>query len=134
MENGNEYKDGNNWKIYKMGALILENNYLKLKSLMAQFHYHNSYDELIYIYNSTSVNPSSIDLIEPKKYTRAYFKNNSDEFYLYTYNNISDFISGYSNVTASVYINLDNVQFHINSKSTFEFLDEAEIIVMNFLL
>ena len=38
LENGDEYKDENKWKKYKMIALILENNYLKLKSLMAQFH------------------------------------------------------------------------------------------------
>ena len=134
LENGDEYIDGNGWKNYQMGALILENNYLKLKSLMAQFHYHYSNYELIYIYNSIDVNPLSINLTEAKKYTQAYFNNYSDEFYFYTYNSISDFISGYSNVTTSDYTNLDNVQFHINSKSPFEFLDEAEIIDMNFLL
>ena len=115
-------------------ALILENNYLKLKSFMSEFHPHNTNDDLVYIYDAKNINPVSIDLIEAKKYTQAYFKNYSDEFYFYTYNDLSDFTSGYSTTTTSDYTSIGNVAFHINSNSPFEFVDEAQIIDMNFLL
>ncbi len=60
-----------------MAALILENNYIQLKGFNAQFHYHDSDDELVYIYDAENVNTLSINLIEAKKYSQAYFKNYS---------------------------------------------------------
>ena len=119
---------------YKMGALILKDNYLKLKSFMSEFHCHSETDNLVYIFDSENVNPVTMDIIEVKQYTQAYFKNYSDEFYFYTYNDISDFTSGYSNVTTNNYHSIGNVQVKINSKSPFEFIDEAQILEMNFLL
>ena len=67
LENGGDHKDGTDWKKYKIGALILESNYLKLKSLMSEFHSHEQKDDLIYIYDSSNVDPLSISLIEAKK-------------------------------------------------------------------
>ena len=51
-----------------------------------------------------------------------------------TYNNISDFLSGYSLITTSDYNEIGNVTFHINEESPFEFFEELEIREMNFLL
>ena len=134
LENGEAIKEGNDWKKYKLAALILEDGYLKLKSFMAEFHYHGDTDNLIYIFDSTSANPKSIDLIQTKRYTQAYFNNITNEFYFYTYNDISDFTSGYSTITTNDYGNIGNVQIHINNKSPFDFVDDAHILEMDFVL
>jgi hypothetical protein len=131
LENGNQNKDSsNNWYKYPMGALILDGSDLKLKSFEAEFHYHNSDDQKVYIETANKEKT----LIETKNYTQAYFKNYSDEFYFMTYNNASDFTSGYSNVTTSDYKSIGGVQVHINKESPFEFIDDVEIKEMNFLL
>ena len=44
LENGETYQDGSGWKKYDMAALILDSNYLKLKSFMAEFHTHDQTD------------------------------------------------------------------------------------------
>ena len=134
LENGEQNYEGDNWKKYKMGAIILESNYLKLKSYMAEFHPHDQNDDKVYIFDSSTANPLSINLTSAKKYSQAFFKNDSDEFYFFTYNNVSDFISGYSSVTTNDYSNIGNVRSEINQESPFEFVDEAKIIEMNFLL
>ena len=134
LDNGDVYKEGSAWKNYDMGAIILDSHYLKLKSLMAQFHNHDQNDDLVYIFDSQTADPLTIDLMEAKKYSQAFFNNYSDEFYFYTYDNISDFTSGYSTVTTSNYGDIGNVQININTETPFEFVDEAQIIEMNFLL
>jgi hypothetical protein len=51
-----------------------------------------------------------------------------------TYNNASDFISGYSEtIVGNDYSIPDNFKFINNAKSPFEFMDEVEIKEMNFL-
>ena len=134
LENGNVYEDGDNWKTYNMGGLVLEENYIQLKSFMAEFHNHEQPDDLVYVFDSKTANPLSINLIEAKKYYQAYFKNYSNDFYFYTYNNISDFISGYSTVSTEDYSNIGSVKYHINNNTPFEFLEEAEIKEIDFLL
>ena len=124
MENGKSINDGG-WIKYKTGVLILEGEYIKLKSMSSEFHYPDSNDELVYVIGS-SASPSSINLIKSKTYSQAYFKNYSDIFYFMTYNNVSDFISGYSNSTTSDYHNIGGVQVKIISEFPFEFLDEIE--------
>ena len=61
-----------------MGAIILESNYLKLKSYMAEFHPHNVNDDKVYIFASSTANPLSVNLTSAKKYSQAFFKNYSD--------------------------------------------------------
>ena len=51
-----------------------------------------------------------------------------------TYNNASDFTSGYSTTTTSDYHNIGGVEVKINTESPFEYVDEVEIKEMNFLL
>ena len=73
-------------------------------------------------------------LIKEKKYSQAVFENSTNHFYYFTYNNISDFSSGFSNKTASgwnCYIN--NVEVNNNYTSPFEFVDQVEIKEMKFL-
>ena len=134
LEDGKETNDNSGYKKYKMGALVLDNGYLKLKSLMAEFHAHNSNDELVFIDDSNTANPNYKNIIEAKNYKQAAFNNNTNEFYFFTYNNISDFTSGYSNATTNDFSSIGNVQIHINQQSPFEFVDEAEIIEIDFVL
>ena len=92
-----------------------------------------------YILRSGDNNPErSTDknktLIKEKKYSQAVFENSTNHFYYFTYNNISDFSSGFSNKTASgwnCYIN--NVEVNNNYTSPFEFVDQVEIKEMKFL-
>ena len=51
-----------------------------------------------------------------------------------TYNNVSDFISGYSLNPPTNDFTIDSVTFKNNEKSPFEFYDDVEIKEMNFLL
>ena len=62
----------------KMGALVLDGNYLKLKSYFAEFHCHTATDELVYIFEPDTDIVKTKDLIEAKQYTHAVFKNYSE--------------------------------------------------------
>ena len=71
-----------------------------------------------------------------KNHTQGYFNNYTDHFYFITYNDVSDFVSGYSTV-ANEWPNLyttSNIKVNINEKSPFEFSDKVEIKEMKFLL
>ena len=134
LTNGDSNKyDNGNWYKYKMGALVLESNYIKLKSLDAEFHNYEMNDDLSYIMES-SATTKSINLIESKTHSSAYFNDSSDEFYFMTYNNASDFTSGYSSKTTNDYYNIQEVEVHINQESPFDFVDKVEIREMKFLL
>ncbi len=135
LENGDNYKDSsnNNWKIYKMLAIISENENIKLKCFKFEFHNYDFGDSKVYMFDSSS-SPNEVNLTKAQSYNKAIFKNMSDEFYFMTYNNISDFLSGYSLITTSDYNEIGNVTFHINEESPFEFFEELEIREMNFLL
>ena len=133
LQNGNSKLQENKYILYKIGIMLLEDNYIKIKSYYSEFHeYEINYDN-IYIYESNA-NPPLINLIETKSYNKGIFKNDSEEFYFITYNNISDISSGYSTGTTNDYTNLGNINYLINDKSPFEFIDEVEIKEMNFLL
>ena len=80
---------------------------------------------------------SQLNLIEAKKYSQGYFNSdyNNNEFYYFTYNNISDFTSGYSltTVTTPYYNQTSGVTIKNNEKSPFEFLEEVEIKQMDIM-
>ena len=77
---------------------------------------------------------SNKTLIEAKSHSQGYFNNFTNDFYYITYNNISDFNSGFSTSTVSSYNVIDRVAVSNNYNSPFEFLDEVEIKEMHFLL
>ena len=131
LENGNIKNQNNDWVKYKTGVLFLKDNILKLGGFTSHFE---DQEELIYIFNEESLNPSSIDLLKNKTDNQAWFNTDSDEFYFFGYNNISDFSCGYSNATTSNYHNIVIVQIKYNSESPFEFIDEVEIRDINNLL
>ena len=74
-------------------------------------------------------------LIDAKAYSQGYFNNATNHFYFITYNNISDFSSGYSTVTVdgSNYYTVDPVVVSTNDTSPFEFIDEVEIEEIKFI-
>ena len=70
LENGSPAHETNpsgTWIDYKMGALILENEYIRLKSMSSQFHYTTSNDELVYVFECSSASPKTVDLKKRKK-------------------------------------------------------------------
>ena len=131
LENG-ENTVNNAWIEYKMLALIYDDEYIKLKLLQLEFHEHDMNDDGIYFIEYDSF-PEELNLAKGKKYNQAIFNNISDEFYFFTYNNISDFSSGYSSITNLDY-HIENVLINNNKESPFEFVDVVEIKEMNFLL
>ena len=116
---------------YPFMAIVKENNSIKLFN--AKIEVGNS---LIKINSGTN---STKELITAKNITKANF-NNKDKnhnFYYITYNNISDFKSGFSIVTITgtnnfhEIVNTANIQN--NEDNPFEFLEEVEIKEINFL-
>ena len=85
--------------------------------------------------NGTNITEEGIKIVtDAKKYSQVVFKNYSDNFYFFTYNNVSDFSSGYSNT----YITLGNdgnagnigsISITKNEdNSPFSFVDNVDII------
>ena len=100
--------------------LIKENN----KELMNYIGLRNGYIELINI-NLENINKI---ITKSKLYTKVYFDNNENKIYFITYNNSSDFISGY------VIINKNNnlIDIYINNESQFNIDDNIKEI--NFII
>ena len=70
-----------------------------------------------------------------KTHTQAYFNYYTNHFYFFTYNNASDFISGYtSSVSNDIEYSTNNIKINFTYKSPFEFEDEVEIKEIKFLL
>ena len=118
--------NGNSRNSYPMCALIKWDGKIQFLATGYQINDKDS------IGRDTDLNQT---LIEAKTYSKGCFKNGSNDFYYITYNDISDFSSGYSTQTVSgEYYYNNNVQFANNYNSPFEFVDEVEIEDMDFLL
>ena len=121
LENGynldyNEYK-------FPMIVLRGENIILSGKKVTLKNDYAVTMDTYHYI------------ITQAKSNTKAYFDR---DFYLYyfTYNNISDFISGYSitNIDLDNYDqSISSIQIIHNNECPFSFIDEVEIKEINFI-
>ena len=113
---------------YPFMALIKENNVIKLFGGKINFT-----DSITIENNSTK------ELITSKKVTQGYFNSvyGNNNFYYITYNNISDFSSGFSlsSISENNYdqITSNTVTFQNNENNPFEYLDEVEIIDIDFL-
>ena len=79
LENGDNYKDSSNtnWKIYKMLAIISENENIKLKCFKFEFHNYDFGDSKVYMFDSSS-SPNEVNLTKAQSYNKAIFKNMSD--------------------------------------------------------
>ena len=111
---------------YPFMALVKRNNYLEL--IGTQYDFNAEQQQNI---------QRSRQLIPIKTYTQAYFNNFhfNNSFYYFTYNDIHDFVSGYSttsisNVNKPAYDQINSVVWVNNEVSPFEFQDEVEIIKM----
>ena len=77
------------------------------------------------------------NLTSAKTNIQGYFNNYTNHFYFITYDDISDFISGFSTVANDDGSNLyrtNRIEYTLNSISPFEFSDVVEIKEMKFLL
>ena len=74
------------------------------------------------------------NLIEVKAYSRAYYTEDCN-FHYFTYNDVSDFLGGYSTsgVNCDDYSDISSVNIFNHSISPIEFLNEVEIKYINFI-
>ena len=120
---------------YQMLATLNEDNQLKLEYFAFTLKEGTQ----------TPVSYGSLPITEKKQYTQAYFRKTSESnytLYYFTYNNISDFKTGYSNTS----INEDEDYYYIINKEEYrlkfknntaphlEFFDDMIIEKMDFLL
>ena len=121
-ENEGEYSNSQ----YAFMALVKSEDYIKLIGTYLRFN------------DDSQSMDSSKNLIKAKKYSQGYFNAvyENNEIYYFTYNNISDFCSGYSTstVTSPNYNDISGVNVQNNCDSPFEFGDEMEIQQMDFML
>jgi hypothetical protein len=115
---------------YPFMALVKKDDYLQLISA--------SYDFSSTITQQKIANNKK--LLEIKQYTQAYFNNFhfNNSFFFFTYNDLSDFTSGYSinsvvNEDHVNYTNIGSVTFATNLDSPFDFIDEVEIKELNIM-
>ena len=86
--------------------------------------------------NITRSDDKNRNLTSAKTYTQGYFNNYTNHFYFITYNDNSDFVSGFStkaNEGSNLYTT-SGIEYTLNENSPFEFSDEVEIKEMKFLL
>ena len=106
-------------------ALIKDNNYIKIFGSKYKF----SNDGISLDVNTT------IELLESKSNNKGYFNTENNTFYYFSYNNISDFSSGYSTTPpGDDYLISSEITFRKNTRNPFEFFDEVEIKEINFLM
>ena len=109
---------------YPMCAIVKHEDYIQFVGT-----------QYILNYGKPSRSPNKIkNLIQAKEYSKAIFNNYTNDFYYFTYNNASDFSSGFSNktVNSSNYYTND-VEVNNNLNTPFEFIDAVEIKEMKFL-
>ena len=106
-------KDSSHSNPYVFTALIKDGNYIKLLGTKIGFENNNGIGR---------ESDSTKSLIQFKNFTKAYYNNDTTDFYYITYNNFSDFSSGYSLIPPSTTdYSINNVTFNNNAKSPFEF-------------
>ena len=66
--------------------------------------------------------------------TKGFFKNNTNDFYFITYDNIYNYSSGFIKAKFDKNFDVTNIDIIENSISPFEFLDRVEIQEINFIL
>ena len=115
---------------YKCPSLLKDGN-LKLFGTTLRMNYND--------HNVNRQNPADSKNVENvKQYTQAYFDNdNKNIFRFFTYNDVSDFQSGYYTINVDT-SNYDSNNFKINtcnfnSESPLSFVDNVEIKEMNFI-
>ena len=130
------YEEMYDFKLDRYYNLYDKNYYYQMYALCKRDGYIQFFAGNISFENPDNVRKNEINktLIQAKKYSQAIFNNYTNDFYYFTYNNISDFSSGYSNQTVMgidyYSINVDVVN---NYTSPFEFIDEVEIKEMKFI-
>ena len=110
---------------FHMASIIKSNNNLILKG--SDIYISNGF-------NNTEIGRKIIT--EAKKYSQVVFQNYSDNFYFFTYNNITDFTCGFSEEYADKdnYHNVSKYKIIVFNESPLYFKENVEILEMNFSL
>ena len=121
-----ENKFNNEDNYYAMASIILKEGNLILSGAKVEINANSG----SFAYNTGKSNIISTAM----QNSQAYFLENSNKFYYFTYNNVSDFSCGYSNQEIDDYYNIEGYTFTKNSDSPLAFTDDVEIQEMNFML
>ena len=129
------------YKLENVGSDVNNHNYEYKFPIINKYGEYISIIGGILILNYDYINGNSLgynSISKGKLYTKASI-NSNNSFYYFTYNNISDFTSGYSDS----YIDFSNKNNYMNSiismlimqnsYSPFGFIDEFRVIKMNFI-
>ena len=128
LQNGN---NGNNYK-YRFPILLKDGNNLKLIASSLSMNYGDAN------VNKNDVGGNKV-IAEAKANIEACFdKDNNNNFYYFTYNDISDFTSGYYEISldTSNYANNNAISINYflqNTNSPLSFVDNVEIKEMKFI-
>ena len=123
LEDGTQSKSDQK---FKFSLIYWDNNgYLTLRGAGLIM---NSYENFI---NKDDLFGTTKKLIQAKQFSHAYFTNDS-KFIYFTYNDVSDFLGGYStssilNNDGSIIVNVENIAIKNHNFSPIEFLNEVEI-------
>ena len=113
---------------YSSSLIYAKNNYIILKS--AGFIMNTGENKV------NKADYSQTNLTPVKKYSQAYFTSDYN-FHYFTYNDVSDFVGGYSttgvNVNGNNYKDISTVEIKNHILSPIEFLDEVSINKINFI-
>ena len=84
--------------------------------------------------NKDDTQGTTKNLIQAKNYSEAYFTSDYN-FHYFTYNDVSDFLGGYSTspISSSVYSDITSVEIKNHNFSPIEFLNEVEINYIKFI-
>ena len=112
---------------YPMKSLVLKGNFITLKGL--RFMFENGEIKIEEIEGKK-------EIIKASTNTKAYFTlgNELDYFYFITYDDLSNFKSGYHKKDSIDILNIPDITYQINEKSDLEFLNDVELQSMKFIL
>ena len=122
IKNDNYILEDTNIYFDELYDLIKENN-----KLINYIGLRNGYIEL---FNSKWESDNQKIITKAKLYSQANIDNNENIIYFFTYNNSSDFISGYVTLNKDIGYNL--IDININNESPFNFYKFNEIKEINF--
>ena len=129
LENSHD-GDDNNYR-YKFPLLKLSGDYIRLVGGRLLLNHNSGNGDYALRYYEDN---GYTDLIEAKKYGQGYFDSNY-QYYFFTYNNASDFSSGYSNtnVDGGNGYTASGMSFTKNQRSPLSFVDNVEVNSTKFI-
>ena len=111
---------------YPMKAIVLKNNIITLKGLL--FTIVGTKSQI------TVEEKLEKQFTKIKSYSNSFFNRDKQHFYFITYNNVTDFTSGFYNKNDEFsFDSIDTIEPTINDISPLEFFNDVEVIYIKFI-